>query len=101
MTDAVELLQFRSQLRTINQPERPLLHESDIPFETLRNGAYALSRCADLAEMLQMTKSITEGDLESWYSAWAATAARVEALAASTQDSISKGDAYMRASTYQ
>ena len=51
--------------------------------------------------MLETTKQITEGDLESWYAAWAATADRVEALAARTQDPLSKGGAYMRASTYQ
>src|SRR3974390_201456 len=70
-------------------------------FETLRNAGYALSRCADLGEMLETTKQITEGDVQSWYTAWKATADRVEALAARTQDTISKGDAYMRASTYQ
>ena len=51
--------------------------------------------------MLETTKRITEGDLESWYTEWAETADLVEALAARTQDTISKGDAYMRASTYQ
>jgi pimeloyl-ACP methyl ester carboxylesterase len=70
-------------------------------FETLRNAGYAFSQCADLGEMLETTKQIIEGDLQSWYTAWAATADREEALAARTQDTISKGDAYMRASTYQ
>src|ERR1700758_3250885 len=70
-------------------------------FETLRNAGYAFSQCADLGEMLETTKQITEGDLESWYTAWAATADRVEAIAARTQDKVSKGGAYMRASTYQ
>ncbi len=70
-------------------------------FETLRNAGYALSQCADLGEMLETTKQITEGDLDSWYTQWAATADRVKALAARTQDTISKGDAYMRASTYR
>jgi hypothetical protein len=51
--------------------------------------------------MVETTKHVTEGDLESWYTAWAATAERVEALAARTRDTISKGDAYMRASTYR
>jgi len=70
-------------------------------FQTLRNAGYALSRCADLGEMLETTKQIAEGDVESWYRAWGATADRVEALGARTQDRTSKGDAYMRASTYQ
>jgi hypothetical protein len=61
-------------------------------FETLRNAGYALSQCADLGEMLETTRQIKEGDLESWYAAWAATADRVEVLAARTQDTISKGE---------
>jgi esterase/lipase superfamily enzyme len=32
--------------------------------------------------MLETTRQIKEGDLESWYAAWAATADRVEVLAA-------------------
>jgi dienelactone hydrolase len=70
-------------------------------FETLRKAGYTFSQCADLGEMLETTKLITEGDLESWYSGWAATADRAGAFATGTQDRISKGDAYMRASTYQ
>ena len=56
---------------------------------------------ADLGEMLETTKFITEGDMQSWYAAWAATADRVIALAERTRDPLSKGGAYMRASTYQ
>jgi pimeloyl-ACP methyl ester carboxylesterase len=70
-------------------------------YETLRNAGYIFSECADLGEMLETTKEITEGDPQSWYAAWAATADRVEALAERTQDPLSKGGAYMRASTYQ
>ena len=52
--------------------------------------------------MLETTKQITEGDLDrAGTTQWAATADRVKALAARTQDTISKGDAYMRASTYR
>jgi pimeloyl-ACP methyl ester carboxylesterase len=70
-------------------------------FETLRNAGYAFSQCADLGEMLETTKNISEGDVESWYVAWAATADRAEGLAARTRDRISRGGAYMRASTYR
>jgi len=70
-------------------------------FETLRNAGYAFSQCSDLGEVLATTTQIREGDLESWYGGWAATANRVQALAERTQDNVSKGDAYMRASTYQ
>jgi hypothetical protein len=70
-------------------------------FETLRNAGYIFSQCADLGDILETTKQIAEGDVESWYGAWAATADRAEGLAARTYDRRSKGDAYMRASTYQ
>ncbi len=70
-------------------------------FETLRNAGYILANCADLGEVLETVKVISEGDAQSWYTAWEATADRVLALAERTQDSLSKGGAYMRASTYQ
>lgn len=70
-------------------------------FETLRNAGYIVSNCADLGEVLETVKVIAEGDTQSWYTAWKATAERVLALAERTQDSLSKGGAYMRASTYQ
>jgi alpha-beta hydrolase superfamily lysophospholipase len=70
-------------------------------FETLRNAGYIVSNCADLSEILETVKVISEGDAQSWYAAWEATADRVLALAERTQDSLSKGGAYMRACTYQ
>ena len=70
-------------------------------FETLRNAGYIASNCADLGEILETVKLIPEGDVEGWYTAWEATADRVLALAERTQDPLSKGGAYMRASTYQ
>ena len=63
-------------------------------YEALRNAGYIVSNCADLGEILETVKVIAEG-------AWEATADRVLALAERTQDSLSKGGAYMRASTYQ
>jgi len=70
-------------------------------FETLRNAGYIISNCADLGEILETVKVISEGDAQSWYASWEATADRVFALAQRTQDSLSKGGAYMRAATYQ
>jgi pimeloyl-ACP methyl ester carboxylesterase len=70
-------------------------------FETLRNAGYTLSDCADLGEILETVKVISEGDAQSWYSAWEATADRVLALAERTRDPLSKGGAYMRACTYR
>jgi alpha-beta hydrolase superfamily lysophospholipase len=70
-------------------------------FETLRNAGYILAGAADLGEVLETVKLITEGDVQSWYGAWAATADRVLTLAERTCDRTSKGGAYLRASTYQ
>src|SRR5262252_7699819 len=70
-------------------------------FETLRNAGYIVSNCADLSEILETVKVISEGDAQNWYAAWKDTADRVLALAERTQDSLSKGGAYMRAATYQ
>src|SRR5215472_5620019 len=70
-------------------------------FETLRNAGYTLSSCADLGEVLETVKLITEGDRESWYAAWSATADRVLERAQRTRNPLSKGSAYMRACTYQ
>ena len=69
-------------------------------FETLRNAGYIVSNCADLGEILETVKVISEGDAQSWYAAWEGTADRVLALADRTRDSLSKGGAYMRACTY-
>ena len=67
-------------------------------FETLRNAGYIVSNCTDLSEVLETVKVIAEGDVQSWYTAWKATADRVLALAESTKDTLGKGGAYMRAS---
>lgn len=70
-------------------------------FETLRNAGYIVSNCADLGEVLETVKVIAESDVQSWYTGWEATANRVLALAERTRDPLSKGGAYLRASTYQ
>jgi pimeloyl-ACP methyl ester carboxylesterase len=51
--------------------------------------------------MFETVKVISEGDPQSWYTAWEATAERVLALAERTREPLSKGGGYMRASTYQ
>src|SRR5690242_18831485 len=86
------ITQIAEPLRTETNPVQTLsprgrfFTDQTFHFETLRNAGYTFARCADLGEMLETTKQITEGDLESWYTAWAATADRVEALAERTQD---------------
>jgi hypothetical protein len=99
MTNATAVLET-SPVQAVS-PRGRFFNNQTFHFEVLRNAGYILSECADLGEMLETTKQITEGDMQSWYAAWAATADRVEALAERTQDSRSKGGAYRRASTYQ
>jgi alpha-beta hydrolase superfamily lysophospholipase len=54
----------------------------------------------DTGEASQAIAKIETGDAEGWYAAWNAEGDRVAALAASTNDPISKGNALMRAHTY-
>lgn len=65
---------------------------------TQRNAGYVASNYADLARILETVKVIDEGDAQSWYTAWKATADLALALAGRTQDSSHKGGASMRAS---
>jgi hypothetical protein len=46
-------------------------------YETLRNAGYIASGSAELGEVLETVKVIAEGDVQSWYTAWKATADRV------------------------
>jgi pimeloyl-ACP methyl ester carboxylesterase len=70
-------------------------------FETLRALGYVPWGGADTGEVLETVKLITEGDAQSWYAAWTATADRVLALAERTRDPLSKSGAYLRAHNYQ
>ena len=70
-------------------------------FETLRALGYILTGGADTSEVLETVKLVTEGDSQSWYAAWEATADRVRGLAECTVDPISRGAAYLRAHNYQ
>ena len=70
-------------------------------FQTLRALMESPSGSADTNEVLETVKLIADGDVESWYTAWSALAERVLALAESTSDKLSKGNAYMRAYNYQ
>jgi pimeloyl-ACP methyl ester carboxylesterase len=70
-------------------------------FQTLRALMESPSGSADTNEILETVKLIADGDAQSWYTAWDAMADRVLALAESTNDTISKSNAYMRAHNYQ
>jgi len=77
--------------------------DKGIDFEFRRALGYALSGGADLNECFQTAQRITEGDDESWYTEWKATADRVYQLG---KISLAKGhtesakEAFLRASNY-
>jgi alpha-beta hydrolase superfamily lysophospholipase len=70
-------------------------------YETLRALGYITAGGAEIGEVLETLKLITEGDSNSWYAAWSALTDRVLAIAERTNDPISKGRAYLRAHNYQ
>ena len=70
-------------------------------FQTLRALMETPSGSADINEVLEAIKTITDGDFESWFIGWEALADRVFGLAEGTKDPISKSNAYMRAYNYQ
>ncbi len=58
---------------------------------------------ADIGECLSTAERITEGDVDSWYQEWYATAERVRCIAEdslATGHEVSAREAYLRASTY-
>jgi hypothetical protein len=52
-----------------------------------------LSNCTNLGEILEAMTVMDEGDAQSWYAAWKATADLAQALARRTQDSLSRDEA--------
>jgi pimeloyl-ACP methyl ester carboxylesterase len=69
-------------------------------FETVRvlNDIAAVG--GDVGEVLATAEQIHDGDAESWYAAWTATADRIVALANQTQDRRAKGADLLRAQNY-
>jgi len=70
-------------------------------FEAVRALGYTQAGGAEAGEVLETVGFIEEGDVQSWYAAWSATADRVAAMADFTLDPISKSGALMRAHNYQ
>jgi pimeloyl-ACP methyl ester carboxylesterase len=70
-------------------------------FQTLRALMEMSDGSADLNEVLEMIKSIEDGNVQSWYAGWSTLADRTFALAEATLDPLSSGQAYLRAHNYQ
>jgi pimeloyl-ACP methyl ester carboxylesterase len=69
-------------------------------FQTLRALMEIPSGSADLNEVLETVKTIVDGDVQSWYQGWSTLGDHVLALAEHTRDTLSKGNAYLRAHNY-
>jgi alpha-beta hydrolase superfamily lysophospholipase len=69
-------------------------------FESLRVQNDIAGVGGDTNEAMQAVAGIKAGDAEGWYNSWKAAGDRVSEMAASTNDPISKGNAYLRAHTY-
>jgi hypothetical protein len=75
--------------------------DPSVHFEMLRDTKYTDFNCASLSEVLKSVKVADEGDTQSWYTAWKATADLVHSLVERTEDSFGKGGTYRCASTDQ
>ena len=69
-------------------------------FEALRALNDVAVAGGDTGEAAQAISQIKGGDAQSWYVAWNAAGDRVRNLALRTNNSLSKGDALLRAHTY-
>ncbi|CAN5447050.1 hypothetical protein BH10PSE16_BH10PSE16_11080 [soil metagenome] len=80
--------------------ERRFFRDQAFHFQTLRvlNNIHADG--ADTAEVLETIGHIREGDTQSWFDAWEATASRMLERAGRTGDARSRGQALLRAHNY-
>jgi alpha-beta hydrolase superfamily lysophospholipase len=69
-------------------------------FEALRVLSEIAEAGGDYNEAMQAIAGIRAGDAQGWFNAWKAAGDRASALAARTNDPVSKGDADLRAHTY-
>lgn len=82
---------------------RLVFEDQTFSFELLRTTSYATYGGADIGECLMTAYRIQEGDFESWYKEWHATAKQKHNLANSALSSgqrVSAREAYLRASNY-
>ncbi len=82
---------------------RVLFKDQTYDFELRRALGYAVSGGADINECLYTAKRITEGDDESWFAEWRATADRIRAIgdkSLKAGHTVSAREAFLRASNY-
>lgn len=72
-------------------------------FEFIRALGYTYTKGADIGEAISTAENIQDGDFQSWYHSWLATAERIENLAIQFQNEghlVSAKEAFFRASSY-
>lgn len=82
---------------------RSIFQDDEFNFQFLRTIGYTAGGGADINECLDTAFRIKDGDVESWYSEWNKTAARLERAAAeflSSGHNVSAREAFFRASAY-
>lgn len=80
-----------------------LFNDQSFSFEALRGVGFATEGAADIGEVLATASAITEGDDESWYREWKATAERIANLGEASLKAghrVSAREAFLRASNY-
>lgn len=80
--------------------ERRFFRDQAFHFQTLRVLNYIRTDGADTGEVLETIGHIGEGDTQSWYEAWEATASLVFRRAGDIGDARSRGQALLRAHNY-
>jgi pimeloyl-ACP methyl ester carboxylesterase len=79
---------------------RYLFDSKAFHYQTARTMGHSIYQGAGSGEVLSIINKIKNEDEESWYIHWQEIASRMENLAESSDDNISKGNAYLRASNY-
>ena len=82
------------------QGERRFFRDQAFHFQTLRVLNNVRADGADTGEVLETIGHIREGDTQSWFDAWEATASRMLERAGRTGDALSRGRALLRAHNY-
>jgi hypothetical protein len=85
------------------KPKQYFLQHEQMDFEIQIILGSCFYGCADAGEVLSTVERIREGDFESWYGEWCATAERLERSAgecAASGNDVSARQAYLRASCY-
>ena len=77
--------------------------DDSFAFEFIRNLGFVYYGGADIGDMIATVPQVTEGDFESWFTAWNKRGKRVLARADADLGAghlVSAREAYLRASTY-